>query len=128
MTNLDKKVIRYSISFKLMVVKEVESGLLISEVSRKYGIKGGQTVHNWIKKFGKDHLLNKIVRIEMKGESDQIKQLQKELLATKVALADAVMVNKILEDLVGKANEIYDTDFKKNIGLGSLQIIKNPMV
>lgn len=128
MTNLDKKVIRYSISFKLMVVKEVESGLLISEVSRKYGIKGGQTVHNWIKKFGKDHLLNKIVRIEMKGESDQIKQLQKELLATKVALADAVMVNKILEDLVGKANEIYDTDLKKNIGLGSLQIIKNPMV
>lgn len=128
MTNLDKKVIRYSISFKLMVVKEVESGLLISEVSRKYGIKGCQTVHNWIKKFGKDHLLNKIVRIEMKGESDQIKQLQKELLATKVALADAVMVNKILEDLVGKANEIYDTDLKKNIGLGSLQIIKNPMV
>jgi transposase-like protein len=64
---------RYSICFKEKVVQEVSSGSSISEVSRRYGITGGSTVKNWIKKFGREELLNKVVRIEMKGEQDRLK-------------------------------------------------------
>lgn len=43
----------YSLSFKLEVVREVESGeLSASAAKKKYGIQGDGTVLNWIKKYG----------------------------------------------------------------------------
>lgn len=43
----------YSLSFKLAVVREVESGELSASASqKKYGIQGSHTVVNWIKKHG----------------------------------------------------------------------------
>ncbi|HEU4553405.1 MAG TPA: transposase, partial [Chitinophaga sp.] len=75
MAKQQRVIVRYSISFKQKVVKEVESGLGIEEARRRYGIKGTYTIQQWLKKFGKNHLLNKIVRIEMKGEQDRIKEL-----------------------------------------------------
>jgi transposase-like protein len=97
----------------------VSSGSSISEVSRRYGIKGGATVQGWIKKFGREDLLNKIVRIEMKGEQDRLKQLEKELQATKIALAEKTMVVDTLEILIEKANRHYETDIKKNLDRNS---------
>jgi hypothetical protein len=61
---------RYSICFKEKVVQEVSEGLSISEVSRRYGIKGGATVQSWLKKFGRTELLNKVVRIGMTCRSN----------------------------------------------------------
>lgn len=43
----------YSLSFKLSLVKEVESGELSSKAAKeKYGIQGDHTVEKWIKKYG----------------------------------------------------------------------------
>ncbi len=42
----------YSMSFKLAVVKEVESGFFsVTGVARKYGIQGRSTVVNWLRKY-----------------------------------------------------------------------------
>ena len=110
-------MIRYSISFKQKVVRGLEEeGLTISEASRRYGIKGGQTIQNWLRKFGKNHLISKIVRIEMKGEKDRVKELESELKRVKLALADATMKNDMLETLITLASDHYQTDIKKNLG------------
>ena len=117
MTRDRKTLIRYSISFKQKVVKEVEEeGLTISEAQRRYGIKGGETVQNWIRKFGCNHLLSKIVRVEMRGEKDRLQELEAELKRVKIALADATMKNDVLETLITLASEHYQTDIKKNLG------------
>lgn len=43
----------YSLSFKLQVVAEVETGeLSVTGALKKYGIQGHATVSNWIRKFG----------------------------------------------------------------------------
>lgn len=43
----------YSMPFKLQVVGEVERGeLSATAASRKYGIQGGHTVVNWLRKYG----------------------------------------------------------------------------
>lgn len=43
----------YSLSFKLQVVSEVESGeLSIKGALRKYGIQAHSTVLNWVRKYG----------------------------------------------------------------------------
>lgn len=117
MTNHSKTFNRYSISFKEKVVKEIEEeGISISEIKRKYNIKGGETVQKWIKKFGKNHLLNTVVRIEMKGEKDRVKELEAEVKKLKIALADAVLARDVYKTTIDVANEHYGTDLKKNSG------------
>lgn len=119
MANRQREVIRYSISFKQKVVREIEEeGLGMSEAARRYGIQGGATVQQWVRKFGKNHLLSKVIRVEMKGEKDRLKELEAELKRVKIALADATMKNDLLETIIEMTNEHYHTDVKKNLGAG----------
>ena len=85
-------------------------------VRKKYDIGGYGTISNWINRFGKHHLLNKIVRIETMNEKDRLKQLEADNLRLKLALADAYMAKDCLEGVIKMANEEYQTDLKKNFG------------
>jgi transposase len=117
MTRQPKISIRYSISFKQKIVREIEEeGLGITQAARRYGISGGSTIQNWIKQFGKNHLLNKIIRVEMKGEKDRTKELEKEIKKLKEALADAYLARDCAEKVIELANQEYKTDLKKNFG------------
>lgn len=116
MAKQQKSIIRYSISFKQKIVKEIEEeGLTIKQVQRRYGIKGSETVQRWLRKFGKNHLLNQVIRVEMKDEKDRIKELEIELKRAKLALADATLAKDALETLIEIVNEHYQTDVKKNL-------------
>ncbi len=117
MTTQPKVIIRYSISFKQKVVKDIEEGGLgLAEAARRYGIKGGQTIQKWIQQFGKNHLLNKVIRVEMKGEKDRTKQLEEEIKKLKLALADSILAQRCLEVVIDQANKEYKTDLKKSFG------------
>jgi len=117
MPKRERKVIRYSISFKQKVVREIqEEGLSISEASRRYGITGGETVKKWIRQLGKDHLLNTVIRVEMKGEKDRLREMEKEILKLKAALADAYLARDCAEEVIKQAGKIYQTDLKKKFG------------
>ena len=113
MSKIQKTVYRYSSCFKEKVIQEVSSGSSISEVCRRYDIKGGSTVQYWIKKFGRSELLNTVIRVKMRSEEDKIKQLEAENQRLKIALADAVLVRDVLETLIEVADEHYQTDLKK---------------
>jgi transposase len=113
----ERKVsVRYSISFKQQVVKELEAGESMYCVRKRYGIGGGQTLQNWIRKFGMNHLLNKVVRVETMDEKDRLKQLEDEVLKLKLALADSLLAQRSLEVLIDEANKAYNTDLKKSFG------------
>ena len=116
MTINRKITVRYSLSFRLQVVKEFESGEGIEALKRRYGIKGGQTIQEWVRKLGKDHLLNKIVRVETIDEKDRIKSLEEEVKKLKLALADSLLAQRSLEVVITEANKEYKTDLKKNFG------------
>jgi transposase len=117
MTENTKYSVRYSLSFKHQVIREIEeNGVGIEAVRRKYGIKGGATIQKWLRKFGKTHLLNKIVRIETMEEKDRIKQLEEEVKKLKLALADSMLAQRSLEVLIEEANKEYKTDLKKSFG------------
>ena len=113
----EKSTIRYSESFKLKVVSEIEEkGLSIAEVQRKYDIRGSATIQGWLKRFGKNHLLGKVIRIETMDEKDRIKALEEELKQYKSALAEATLENKCLTTLVKLAKSELNIDLKKNFG------------
>ena len=111
-----KSIIRYSISFRQMIVKEIEEGCGLEQVKKKYDIHGGNTVQRWIKNFGKNHLLNKIIRVETMDERNKIKQLEEDNKRLKLALADAYMAKNCLEEVIRMADKEYKTDLKKNFG------------
>lgn len=90
--NQTKDVISYSNAFKRKVVDEIERGKLTkNQAMQLYGIKGGSTIHYWIKRMGKNHLLNKRVRIELKGEPKKLAELKKRNQELEKALADAYL-------------------------------------
>ena len=117
MAKQQRSIIRYSISFKQQVVKEIEEeGLNYEDAKRRYGIKGNATIQKWLVQLGKNHLVNKIVRVEMKGEKDRVKELEAEVKKLKAALADSALENYAMKTLIDVVNEHYDTDVKKNLG------------
>jgi transposase len=80
---------RYSEAFKLSVVREVEEGdLPYQTVQRKYGIRGGDTVQSWVRKYGNGSRGGK-VRVEKPEEINQLKQLKDRVRRLEAALADA---------------------------------------
>jgi transposase-like protein len=113
-----KKVVnRYSLAFKQKVVSQIEQGeLSLAQAQKVYDITGGQTIQNWIKKLGKNHLLSKVVRIEMKGEQDKIKELEKQKQQLESALAQAHLKIITLESTLECVEEHYNVDVKKNFG------------
>lgn len=105
---------RYSISFKRKVVNEIElEGLSLSEASRRYGITGGSTIRNWLTQLGREHLRNTVIRVEMKGEQDRLREMEKEIQKLKAALADAYLARDCAEEVIRQASDIYQTDLKK---------------
>ena len=111
----EKTVYKYSSAFKQKVVSEIECGQLTIEQARKiYNIGGGSTISKWITKLGKNHLLAKIVRIEMRDEIDQLKKLEKEKVELERALAQAHLKILSLETIIESAEEELGIDLKKS--------------
>lgn len=112
---------RYSEAFKLQVVRELESGKLasISEANRKYGISGSETVKGWLRKYGKEQLLPRIVRVETPHEKDRLRELKKENDRLKRTLAETHMKAVLFESWFEVACEEFGvTDvegFKKKL-------------
>lgn len=95
MTKGRAEIVRYSDCFKRAIIEEIEKkGLSIEACRRKYSIGGATTIQKWLKKYGKNHLLNKIIRVET---IDEIQALKKELKAIKEAFAEMAIENKVYE-------------------------------
>lgn len=112
----------YSISFKLQVVAEIESGQLDRlEACHKYGIQARSTITQWLRKYGTfdwENLSNesvaktpeqKILELEAK-----VKLLEKQK-ARAEHLAERADKKAILFDmLVDLAEKEYKIDIRKN--------------
>lgn len=106
---------RYSTAFKRKVVIEIEQGKYsIEQARRRYDIGGGSTIQKWIRAFGKNHLLAKVVRIQMNNEPDPVKQLEAEKQALESALAQAHLKILCLESTIEVAEEELGLELKKN--------------
>ena len=107
----------YSEAFRLKVVSEIENGkFTISEAKRVYDITGGTTIHKWLRKYGKEALIEKTVMVKTKNESDKIKQLEQEKRQLESALAQTQVKLLAMETLIEVAEEHYHVDIKKNFG------------
>lgn len=74
-------VYRYSNAFKRQVVEDLERGRFstLQAVGEHYGITGKSTIAGWLRRFGKNSLITKVVRVEKLDEQDEIRRLKQEL-------------------------------------------------
>jgi transposase-like protein len=114
-----KVVVRYSEAFKLQVVRQLEQGYFENpwEAGQAYGVKGTGTVSRWVRRFGKEHLLGKVVRVMKADEQSEVKALRKRVRELERALADAHLDLKLEEaylELACEAAGVEDVgEFKK---------------
>jgi transposase-like protein len=88
-TSAIKTAIRYSEAFKIQLVRELEGGgINFQQISRKYGIRGSQTVHDWVVKYGNGSL-GKVIYVKKPEEIDELKRLKRRVRTLETALADA---------------------------------------
>ena len=119
---MKKEILRYSEAFKLQVVSELESGKFkcIFEARKRYGIRGCGTIERWIRKYGKNHLLNKVVVVKTTDERDQLKAMKREIQELKSALSDAhldLRLEKAWLKIACRQAGMEDVDaFKKKAG------------
>jgi len=115
-----RNVIIYSQAFKQKVVKEIENGKYsITQARLVYSIGGSMTIQKWIKKIGKNELLGKRVRIEMRTELDKIKQLQEEKKELEKAVSKLTLKNLALETQIEILEEESGIDSKKKLHNGN---------
>jgi transposase-like protein len=110
------KIIRYSKSFKMQLVREVETGKSNAwAVQRKYDIKGADTVMRWVRQFGSGKY-GKLIRVEKANEVNEAVRVRGELRRVKEALADTHVALALEQAFLAVACEELDQSleaFKK---------------
>jgi len=113
-----KTTIRYSEAFKRQIVNAISNGKYSSCNAARLanGISGVATVNRWVRKYGREELLPKRIRIEKVKETDQLKEARKRIRNLEAALADAHIDNCLEHAFLEVACERMGTtlnDFKK---------------
>ncbi|OCA79638.1 transposase [Chryseobacterium contaminans] len=112
----------YSLSFKLAVVKEVESGSIGNRAAmRKYGIQGHGTITEWRRKYGTFDIDNRSQCKAMQTPEQKIKELQEKLKRLEhhnqyleTRLTESEDKAAILDKLIDLAEEEYLISVRKN--------------
>ena len=112
----------YSMSFKLEVVKEIESGLIsASGAKRKYGIQARSTVINWLRKYGTFDWENQTPSNMPQSKEQRLMELearvkllekQKAMLEHQVERADKKAI--IFDMMIDIAEKEYNISIRKN--------------
>jgi transposase-like protein len=121
---MEERIIRrYSACFRQQVVADLENGRFgsIEEARAHYGIGGKGTIQKWLRRYGKNHLQAKVVRVEKPDEADQIRQFKRQVAQLQQALGKTQAENLLHAEYLKLACEEMGTDvesFKKKAAGG----------
>jgi len=84
-----KPAIRYSESFKIQLVRELEAGgINFCQMMRQYDIRGYGTLQRWVARYGNGSI-GKMIRVQKPEEVNELKRLKERVKRLEAALADA---------------------------------------
>jgi transposase-like protein len=109
-----KKVKRYSDDFKKEVIKEFKGGKISkSELRRKYGIGGGSTILQWMRKFEGSVPKDLYMPKEKEKTLDQLKL---EIEQLKHQLEYEKLKSKVFDKMIDIAEEEFQIPIRKKPG------------
>jgi transposase-like protein len=109
------------VAFKQQVVADLEGGRFSSILGARahYSIGGADTIRRWLVRYGRNHLIPKVVRVETLDEAERIRELQRRVRDLEQALGRTQMGRMLDESYLRLACEALGTDvasFKKKAG------------
>ncbi|MFR9495691.1 MAG: hypothetical protein SNG81_04870 [Rikenellaceae bacterium] len=114
----------YTMSFKLAIVQEVESGSIsVTAATKKYGIQGKSTILNWVKKFGNFDRELQVAKMNKKKTPEQeLFELRAEIevLKKQKAFMERELNNReqkaiMFDAIVQVVQEDYNIDLLKKV-------------
>jgi transposase len=107
----------YSESFKRQVIREIDSGRLGLEVTRrKYGIGGHSTIQRWHSRYSKTARNSRSIKMISTEQEYRDHEQQDRIRDLEHALADAHLQIRALDTLIDLAEETYKIPLRKNSG------------
>jgi transposase-like protein len=88
-----RDVIRYGGAFKQRLAEEAAAGKYrsLDEAGRRNGIRGCATLRKWIKRYGREDMLPKRIKVETMNEIDELREARRRIRELEAALANAHM-------------------------------------
>ena len=106
---------RYSLAFKRQVVEEYEEGASISELQKRYGIKGATTIKRWVEQYGKEGIRHRMMVIQRPEEQEEVKYLRERNAQLEKVVAQLTLDKVMLESTLKVVEENLGIDLKKSI-------------
>ncbi|HIC8809622.1 TPA: transposase, partial [Elizabethkingia anophelis] len=116
----------YSLTLKIQIVKEVESGALSTlSAQRKYGIQSRSTVVTWLRKYGNFDWENQTPSNMPKSPEQRILELEAKVKLLKKQKAQLERQNYVADQkavifdmMIDIAEKEYNIDIRKNSSSG----------
>ena len=111
-----QKIRRYSMAFKMQVVREYEEGASATSLQQKYGIGCSRTINRWIGQYGRSGLRTEMVVIQTAEDQEAFQAMKERIVELEAALAEVVLENRMLKTTLEVASKTLEMDIKKNFG------------
>lgn len=115
MSTSERRQRRFSDSFKIQKVRELETGKSkVSDICKQYEVTS-TNVYRWLNKFGS--MKNKKERIIIETESDtrQLSELKKRIAELERIIGQKQILIDFKDTLIDIAEEMYGVDIKKKL-------------
>jgi transposase-like protein len=126
----ERVVYQYSECFKREVVAALSAGRFgsVYAAQEHYGIKGACTIGRWLRRYRRQDLQAKVVRVEKPGEADRMRELRQQVAQLQRALGQTQAENLLHAELLKMAcqrlGEEVEAFKKKHAGTPSTGLSK----
>lgn len=115
LTVSERKNRRFSESFKIQKVREIETGLTkVSEICKEYEVSG-TAVRKWINKFGIMSKKPERIIVETESDTKQLIELKKKVAELERSIGQKQIQLEFKDKMIEIAEEMYGVDIKKKL-------------
>jgi transposase-like protein len=112
-----KKRVTYPVLVKHKIIAEIEQGVSLSEIRKKYKIRSERTLYDWIRKSRNENsLLTDPTRVTMTKSPGKPARESAEIESLQKALDDAHLQVKALNMMIDLAEKDLKIDIRKKSG------------
>ena len=115
MSTSERRLRRFSDSFKIQKVREIETGKTkVSEICKQYEVST-VNVYRWLNKFGSMQDKKERLIIETESDTKQLLALKKKVAELERIIGQKQVLIDFKDKMIDIAEEVYGIDIKKKL-------------
>jgi transposase len=113
MTTQERRFRRFSDSFKIQKVQEIERGIcIVSDICKEYEVTS-TNVYRWIDKFGSMKKKKERLIVESQSDTKKILELKRKVAELEQIIGQKQILIEFKDKMIEIAEETYKVDIKK---------------